>query len=136
VQDGPRQVPSPSGAAPPIDAVFPGGAVVRLPPLAEAVSTAFFERFPEELDRYGEAGRDWCRHDNQYLVAWAAHEASAEDGTLAYNVDWLCRVLGARDYPLERLADALRIAADVVSPLAGGDAVAAHLVEAAGRVTA
>lgn len=109
---------------------------MELAPLADAVCAAYYEHYGDEDARYGQAGRAWCRHDNQYLIAWAAQEAVRHDGTLDGNIDWLARVLAARDFPLERLEHDLRLAADVVEPLDGGDSVAGQLRHAAARVAA
>ena len=134
VADPKRRVEPPGGAPPPSEAGFPNGDVVALVPLAEAVCTSYYEHYADEDSRYGPAGRAWCQHDNQYLLAWAAHEAVRHDGTLDTNIDWLCRVLAARAFPLERLRHDLELAAEVVAPLPAGEEVAAELRRAAERV--
>jgi hypothetical protein len=52
-------------------------------------------------------------HDNQYLLHWALLDARGTT-RLHDQVAWLARVLGARDFPLERLARDLEICAEVV----------------------
>ena len=104
----------PSGASAPSTAVHSDGTVIELYPLAAEICVRFYNRFPEELARSGDAGTDWCRHDNQYLLAWAIQEA--RDGTisLAEQAVWLARVLGNRGFPVEQLAEDLVIASDFV----------------------
>ena len=55
-----------------------------------------------------------------------------------HHVDWLARVLAARDFPLEHLAVNLELAAEVVvgSAVARGDEIAQRLVAAAAAVRA
>lgn len=131
-----RRVQPPGGSPPPTEAVFPGGETVKLVPLAESVCAAYYDEYPDEDARYGEAGRAWCLHDNQYLLAWAAQEAVRHDGSLDMNIDWLCRVLAARDFPLVRLERDLHLAAGSVDSLVGGSHVAEHLRRSADRVAA
>lgn len=70
-----------------------------------------------------------------YLLAWAfaapRGEVRFEDQVL-----WLARVLASRDFPLDRLAHDLRIAAGVVldEDVAEATAVAAQLREGAAAV--
>jgi hypothetical protein len=61
----------------------------------------------------GDAGIEWCLHDNLYLLAWAFQDA--RDGTVRLDEQaaWLARVLAARDFPVQRLVRDLRIAAEV-----------------------
>lgn len=130
----PRNLQPPGGSAPPLEATFPGGPIVRLEPLADAVCAAYYKCYGDEDLRYGTVGRAWCKHDNQHLLAWAAQEAVRHDDSLDRNIDWLCRVLAARSFPLERLAHDLQLAAIEVESLAGGDEVADQLRRAADRV--
>jgi hypothetical protein len=87
---------------------------IDLRPLARDVCERFYRRFPEELERSGEDGAAWCRHDNLYLLAWAIQEA--RDGTvvLVDQAIWLARVLANRDFPLALLVGNLELAAEVV----------------------
>jgi hypothetical protein len=111
----PRELTPPSGGtAPPAAAELPGGEVVDLAPLARAISAKLRAEYPDEEERYGTAGFDWCVHDNQWLLGWAAEDVAIGQGYFARNVSWLANVLDKRDYPLERLVRNLEIAADVV----------------------
>ena len=81
--------------------------------LAHEISRRFLAEHPEDFDRYGQAGFDWCAHDNQWILTWAAHDAEPE--FLQGQIGWLADLLHARDYPTERLARDLEIAATVVA---------------------
>jgi hypothetical protein len=123
----------PSGWPPPAEARL-GGARVNLVGLAEAVADAYFARFPEDLERYGDVARAWELHDTQHLLDWAVGDVQGLVD-LERQVAWLARVLGARDFPLEHLAVNLELAADVVAgQVAGGEPVAARLRDAAALV--
>jgi hypothetical protein len=88
--------------------------VLHLSAIAHEISHRFFEDYPDEATRYGEAGFAWCVHDNQWLLGWAAGDFEIGGGYFVENVRWLARVLGARDYPAERLVRDLEIAGEVV----------------------
>jgi hypothetical protein len=103
----------PGGVAPPATAELPGADPIELAPLAEEASRRYFDEFPDDLDRYGPVARDWCVHDNRYILAWAIGDLAGH-AMLARQVDWLASLLGARDYPLDRLARNLEIAAAVL----------------------
>ena len=120
----------PSGAPPPTRAVLVGAdAPIELVPLAEEVCRRYRDEFPDEQDRYGEAGMAWCVHDNQHILNWAV---GARNGyvELRKELAWLARVLESREFPLERLARNLEIAADVVGELP----IAADLAAGAGFI--
>lgn len=104
----------PSGASAPATAELPNGTVVDLVPVAREICSRFYTRYPEEYERSGEAGVEWCGHDNQYLIAWAIQDA--RDGTvvLSEQVIWLTGVLGSRGFPIDRLVGNLMIASEVV----------------------
>jgi hypothetical protein len=89
------------------------GAAIDLVSLAGEICRRYHQEFPDEHARYGSAGHAWCLHDNQYLLAWSIQEV--RDGTvdLVEQVIWLADVLGARGFPLARLARDLDIAAEV-----------------------
>ena len=100
----------PSGASAPEDT---GGLDLRR--MAETVTERYAREFPDEDQRYEpKVWRAWCRHDTQYLLHWAILDV---EGTtrLRDQVAWLSRVLAARDFPLDRLARTLELAADVVA---------------------
>jgi hypothetical protein len=125
----------PSGAAPPA-AVYVGGTAIQLAPVADLICSRYRVEFPDERGRYGDAGEAWCRHDNQWLLSWAVNDVlGATD--LGEQVQWLARVLHARDFPVARLARDLEIAAEVVVSGALGyvsKSVAARLLQAAQTV--
>ncbi|HEX4344006.1 MAG TPA: hypothetical protein VHZ31_00445 [Solirubrobacteraceae bacterium] len=131
------QLRRPTGAPPPQTATLVDGRVVKLGPLAELVAERYGEHYPDEAERYGPEGREWCVHDNLHLLAWAF---GAHDGAVVFEeqVLWLARVLASRDYPLDRLAHDLRIAADVVvgERVPEADGVAAILLDGAAAVQA
>ena len=101
--------PPRGGEPPPAELRLGDGEVLWLRPVAEEVSFRLRAEFPDESELYGEAGLEWCVHDNQHLLRWA----SFDDDTFDDQLGWLARVLTARGYPLERLARDLEIAADV-----------------------
>lgn len=123
----------PSGTPPPTLEELPDGTTVHLLPLAEEVCRRYRQEFPEEDQRYGDAGLAWCLHDNQYLLDWALlHLSGTAD--LFEELAWLADVLEARDFPVERLARDLDIAAQVVAghvPPRWADELAALMSEAA-----
>jgi hypothetical protein len=121
---------APSGWPPPTEARL-GTATVALEPLAAATAERYFARFPEDLERYGDAARAWELHDTQHLLHWAIGDVGGSVD-LQREVGWLVRVLAARDFPLEHLAANLELAADVVDDrLDDGAAVAERLRVAA-----
>jgi len=111
----------PSGMPPP-DTARIDGAATALVPLADAICAQYRAEFPDEIERYGDAGSEWCRHDNQWLLSWAVTDVLG--GTdLVEQVMWLAGVLHARDFPVQRLARDLQIAAEIVVAVgAFGDA--------------
>lgn len=124
----------PSGVPAPRRVTGPGGDELDLVALAEEVSDRYYEQFPDELERYGPAGRDWCRHDLQHKLNWAA---LAVEGLvdLDQEVAWLARLLEVRGFPVARLARSLDLAADVVrEQVAEGEAMAATLDGTAGML--
>jgi hypothetical protein len=99
--------------AAPAQALLAGGeAPIDLVALAHAICDRYRAEFPDEQGRYGDAGMAWCVHDNQHILAWAV---GARNGyvDLERELAWLARVLEARDFPLDRLARNLDIAAEV-----------------------
>jgi len=123
----------PGGVAPPTQASLPDGTIIDLQPLAARVADRYYQIFDDEDDRYGTAGREWCIHDNLYLLSWAF---AAQGGDLVFGdqVTWLSRVLGARDFPLDRLQQDLQIVADVIDETHDGTHLqAASIVREAAR---
>ena len=126
----------PPGGMPPPTTVELDGVTIELTPLAEAVAERYFAEFPEDLERYGDAGRQWEIHDTQHLLSWAIGDVEGFVD-LDKQAAWLARVLSARDFPLEHLAVNLELAADVVDEqVAGGSAVAEKLRGTAATVRA
>jgi hypothetical protein len=111
----------PSGQPPPVSAQLPGGGSVDLRALAQEICGRYRAEFPDEEQRYGEAGMAWCLHDNQHILNWTVTEAHGFGG-LERRLDWLAGVLDARDFPLDRLARNLEIAAAVVAEALPGRA--------------
>jgi hypothetical protein len=117
--------------APPTSATLPDGTVLDLHGLACEISDRHLRRHPEDTERYGEVARDWCVHDNQHLLNWAALDAT---GALSFQeqLAWLANVLGSRGYPLPSLADNLETAAQV----AREEIVSEHVARVAGTLEA
>ena len=135
MSDVARLRPPSGGMAPPVTVTLPDGTPLDLIPLAREIADEHLARHPEELERYGPAVRDWCTHDNQHLLNWAALDVA---GKVDFDVQlsWLAGVLSARGYPLENLADNLRAAAGVLERRDGeaAQAVAGRLTAAADSV--
>ena len=126
----------PPGGWPPPDRATLAGRAIELRPLCEAIAERYFERYPEDLERYGDLARQWEIHDTQHLLNWAIGDVEGFVD-LDKQAAWLARVLSARDFPLEHLAVNLELAADVVAEqVAGGSAVAERLRGAAATVRA
>ncbi len=127
----------PGGQAPPTALrLLDGGGLVDALPLAGEICRRYQAEFPDEQQRYGDAGLAWCVHDNLYLLYWGAETVRGHED-MHHEVAWLAGVLEARDFPLERLARSLDIAADVTRELVPGDPgnqLSAVLVRAAGFV--
>ena len=70
----PGRTQPPSGWPPPAEASL-DGAPVALVPLAEEIADRYFARFPEDIERYGDAARPWELHDTQHLLNWAFLDA-------------------------------------------------------------
>jgi hypothetical protein len=131
-----RGVAPPSGMAPPAAVAGPAGDTLDLRALASAVCARYYAEYDDEDARYGDAGRLWCVHDNQHLLNWAGLDVAGAV-VLEEQVAWLARVLGARDFPLDRLARDLELAAAVVrEQVDGGEPMAGRLDAAAASVRA
>lgn len=121
--------PPASGQKPPERAMV-AGELVELVPLAEEICARYRAEFPDERERYGEAGIAWCVHDNRHILNWAC-EAIAFGADFTANLLWLRRVLAARDFPVDRLVRDLEIAADVVAESLPGEELPRRLLEGA-----
>jgi hypothetical protein len=129
----------PGGASPPTQAFTSEGAPVDLRPFAQEICRRYQSEFPDEAERYGPAGSDWCLHDNLYLLAWAIQDGRDSTVVLSDQVLWLGRVLAARDFPMPRLIRDLEIAGEVILDGAAlGDlaTLAAEALNAAARLLA
>lgn len=116
-----RRLAPPSGHPPPASVVVNGTALDLLH-LAQEICRRYREVFPDEEERYGEAGHAWCIHDNQHLLNWAAGEVNGHF-EMAPQVAWLAKILEARQFPIDRLARNLDIASEVVLTDATGGPV-------------
>jgi hypothetical protein len=90
--------------------------------------------YPDDLERYGVAGRAWCEHDSRYLLAWGLEDARAGTVDCVEQVQWLGRVLANRAFPIERLARHVELTVAVTrsSGLGEvGDRAAARMSQAA-----
>jgi hypothetical protein len=121
-----RPVAPPSGHPPPRDARL-GGGTVDPERLAARICERYSALYPDERERYGAAGDAWCRHDNQHILSWAI---AAGSGLVDFSreIGWLARVLAARDFPLDRLAHDLELAAEELEADQGADAAEAAAV--------
>jgi hypothetical protein len=111
----------PTGQPPPTEARIEGGERIDLVALAEEICDRYRAEFRDEQARYGDAGIAWCVHDTQHILNWAV---GALNGfvELERELAWLARVLEARDFPIERLARDLEIAAEVSRERLSGSA--------------
>lgn len=125
----------PPGGTPPPTAVELAGLRIDLSALAIEICERYHQQYPDDIERRGAVSEDWCHHDNQWLLSWAASDVLGVT-KLDEQACWLARVLHNRGFPVERLAHNLRIAADVVGERVGGDSgrALAERLERAGDV--
>jgi len=133
-----RRLRPPEGGdeAPTVSSPLAGGVTLDLVALAEEICAQYRLEFPDERERYGDAGIAWCVHDNQHLLNWATESVNGELD-IRQEVAWLATVLEARDFPADRLARDLDIGAEVVTGQVGGTGgreLAAVLTATAGFV--
>ena len=117
-----RPVAPPSGWPAPTTASL-AGREIALEPLAQATADRYFEEFPEDLTRYGDAARQWEIHDTQHCLNWAVLDVE-QSASLEREIAWLANILRSRDFPLEHLARNLELAADVVDGQLGAPGAA------------
>lgn len=108
-----KRLAPPSGMPPPETVTGPHGEELDLVAIARDTCASYDREFPDERERYGRAGADWCRHDCQHLLNWAVLSLS-EALDFEAQLAWLARVLEARDFPISRLARCLEILAQAV----------------------
>jgi hypothetical protein len=114
-------LPPSGGEAAPRSAVVADGQQLDLVVLASEICRRYREEFPDEEQRYGQAGNAWCVHDNQHLMNWAV-QAVNDEGDMKNDVGWLASVLESRGFPIERLARDLDLAADIAGDQIAGQA--------------
>jgi len=111
--------PPEGGDAPPrVSSPLAGGEILDLFSLATVICERYRLEYPDERGRYGDAGVAWCVHDNQHILNWATESVNGEID-IRQEIAWLAIVLHARDFPIDRLARDLDIAAVVVSEQVG-----------------
>jgi hypothetical protein len=108
--------PAPPSTAAPHTATLHGAPFDLVGPARE-ICRRYRMEFPDEEERYGEAGFAWCVHDNEHILAWAAIEVEYGVG-MGRQLEWLADVLRNRDFPVERLVRNLEIGAEVVEDAA------------------
>ena len=105
----PRRPAPPSGWKAPTTLTTLSGEEIDLIGPARSATEAFIAECPAYLERYGEAGRQWCIHDHQHVLNWALIRSEER---FAEEIDWLRGILEARDFPLEWLARGTELLAD------------------------
>ena len=113
---------APSGGAAPERAALPAGETVELAPLAREIARRHRLEFPDEAERYGDRGLEWCAYDNQWLLSWAVTAASGWED-FERQLGWLAGILESRGYPVDRLARDLEIACEVTAEAGIDDGV-------------
>jgi hypothetical protein len=132
-----KRIDPPSGDTPPQMFDLTDDTTIDLGPLARQLCDRYYETYPDDLERYGEAGRAWCEHDSRYLLAWALEDARAGTVDCVAQVAWLGSVLRARDFPIDRLAYHVELTATLLRTAALGHAVdraAERMADAAGQL--
>ena len=117
-----RPTRPPSGQAPP----------ARFAEHAAEVCRRYGAEFPDEEARYGDAWMPWCRHDSAYVLDWAAQDVAGRQD-LDAQLDWLWRVLEARDFPVARIPRHVGLCGEVAGEW-GEEAIAERLRRAATRL--
>ena len=110
----------PSGQPPPTAARLGDGPPLDLAALARDVCRRYRSEFPDEAERYGDAGVAWCVHDNQHMLNWAVETVNGYFD-INQEVAWLANILDARQFPTDRLARNLDIGAEVVRETLTGE---------------
>lgn len=125
----------PGGVSAPESFEAPDGTRIDLGVLARRLCDLYYDVHPDDLERYGSVGRAWCEHDSRYLLAWALEDARAGAVDVVEQVRWLGRVLAARGYPVDRLADHAELTGAVLRAAVPGSLgpSAAERMAAAGR---
>ena len=127
----------PSGDPPPQTFELTAGTKIDLGPLARQLSARYYETYPDDLERYGDAGRAWCEHDSRYLLAWALEDGRSGAVDCVAQVAWLGRVLTARAFPVDRLVHHVELTATLLRTVALGhttDRAAERMADAASQL--
>jgi hypothetical protein len=132
-----RRLEPPDGdATPTVGWLEDESEALDLTPLAQEICRHYRQEFPDEAERYGDAGNAWCVHDNLHLLNWGV-EALNGYVDMRHEVEWLAVVLEARNFPIDRLARNLDLGAEVVRRdvgAAAGERLAGVLADAAAFV--
>jgi hypothetical protein len=99
--------------APRLSSPLLGGKPLDLVAVATEICHRYRDEFPDEKDRYGDAGDAWCVHDNQHMLNWAVETVNGYFD-IHHEIAWLANILEARQFPTDRLARNLDIGALVV----------------------
>jgi hypothetical protein len=118
---------------PPTTATTPAGRRLDLVALAADACRAYKQEFVDEGQRYGQAGEEWCVHDNQHVLNWAVLSLAGEVD-FEEQIAWLGRILEARDFPLERLARSLELLCATVRRVHPEDPELADRIESGAKL--
>lgn len=78
----------------------------KIAPIIEEVTTGIYERYPELLDKYGEAGKQKCREDNQHHFDHLETAYQVDDSVIFTDYAiWLNDLLTARGMDTAHLID-------------------------------
>ena len=69
----------------------------------DVVADRYFEEFPGDTERYGQAARAWEIHGTLHCLQWAVLDVEGF-ASIEREVAWLANVLRSRDFPLDQLA--------------------------------
>jgi hypothetical protein len=106
--------------APRLSSPLRGGEPIDLVAVATEICHRYRNEFPDEKERYGDAGNAWCVHDNQHMLNWAVETVNGYFD-INQEVAWLANILDARQFPTDRLARNLDIGAEVVRETLTGE---------------
>ena len=82
--------------APRVSSPLAAGDTLDLVSLAADICERYRLEYPDERERYGDAGIAWCVHDNQHLLNWATESVNGELD-IRQDVAWLATVLESRE---------------------------------------
>jgi hypothetical protein len=91
--------------------------------VAQGICDRYYGEFPDHDERYGDRGRNYCAHDNAYLVAWLVDALEAAGpASFATNVEWLRGLLDARGFPMDAFRRNLQLVGEAVTAMRPDDA--------------